>query len=660
MSAVFLKVVNMSISASWFVLAVLLLRLVLKKAPKWASVLLWGFVAIRLLCPLSFESIFSLIPSAETVSPGIMLDRTPALETGIDSVNNMINPVVSDLFTPNPTVSMNPLQLWIPLAAIVWILGIGGMLVYTAVSYGLLRRKVATAVLFRDNIFQSEYVDSPFVLGIVKPKIYLPFHMNEQDLTYVIAHEQAHIRRKDHWWKPLGFLLLALHWFNPLMWLGYIFLCRDIELACDEKVIKEMDNENRADYTQALVDCSINRRRIAACPLAFGEVGVKERVKTVMNYKKPAFWIVVAAVAVCAVVAVCFLTDPPTAGDGAINFDVATPNILHHWEKEYVPGSEGIQGNVDTEKYLKISADFEIGADWMGVAVFKDPHKAFLKLTELYPDAIAAMQKEFDLEPLSAADYELYKTYGWQLTTGSETIREQARFITGFFDIYENSFIPYETVSGPQIADVHNATLKTYYELSDGTYMAGDIIYRYKLEITGRMHGAAKDSTFVYLSNLETIPFDRAWKAAGLGSNTEDYFAPEEAVLVEWNLGPEFTPEKEPTLIISKANQKYGSQIYTDAEIEAAMGVMRADFEADWEACTLLELNYLGDDNLYKYQDHADRNNADDVLVLTSSFYVAPTGADGSLNADYTYVDFKWILIREGNGNWIHIDHGYP
>ena len=549
MSAVFLKIVNMSISASWLVLAILLLRLVLKKAPKWISVLLWGFVAIRLLCPISIESVLSLIPSAETVSPGIMLDRTPALQTGIGSVNNILNPVISELFTPNLTDSMNPLQLWVPLAAIVWLLGIGVMLIYTAVSYGLLRRKVAEAVLLRENIFQSENVDSPFVLGVIKPKIYLPFHMNEQDLAYVIAHENAHIQRKDHWWKPIGFMLLALHWFNPLMWLGYVLLCRDIELACDEKVIQEMDNENRADYTQALVDCSINRRRIAACPLAFGEVGVKERVKTVMNYKKPAFWLIVAAVIVCVVVAVCFLTDPPTDNDGAINFDVAPPSILHHWEKEYVPGAEGIQGNVDTEKYLKISSDFEIGADWMGVAVFKDPHKAFLKLTELYPDAIAAIQEEFDLEPLSAADYELYKTYGWQLTTGSKTIREQARFITGFFDIYENSFIPYETVSGPQIADVHNATLKTYYELSDGTYMAEDIIYRYKLEITGRMHGAAKDSTFVYLSNLETISFDRAWKAAGLGSNTEDYFAPEEAVLVEWNLGPEFTKEKEPTII---------------------------------------------------------------------------------------------------------------
>ena len=549
MSAVFLKIINMSISASWLVLAVMLIRLVLKKAPKWISVLLWGFVAVRLLCPLSIESICSLIPSAETVSPGIMLDRTPALETGIGSVNNIVNPVISELFTPNPTDSMNPLQLWVPLAAIVWIVGIVAMLIYTAVSYGLLRRRVATAVLLKDNVFQSENVDSPFVLGIVKPRIYLPFHMNEQEITHVIAHETAHICRRDHWWKPVGFMLLTLHWFNPLMWLGYILLCRDIELACDEKVIKEMDNENRADYTQALVDCSVNRRRIAACPLAFGEVGVKERVKTVLNYKKPAFWLVVAAVVVCAVVAVCFLTDPPTANDGAIDFSVAPPNILHHWEKEYVPGAEGIQGNVDTEKYLNISSDFEIGADWMGVAVFKDPHKAFLKLAELYPDAIAAIGEEFDLEPLSAADYALYKTYGWQLTTGSETIREQARFITGFFDIYENSFIPYETAGGPQITDVHNATLKTYYELSDGTYIAEDIIYRYRLEITGRMHGAAQDSTFVYLSNVENIPFERAWRAAGLSSNSEDYFAPEEAILVEWNVGPEFTKEKEPIII---------------------------------------------------------------------------------------------------------------
>ena len=310
MSEIFLTIINMSISASWLVLAVLFLRLVLKKAPKWVNVLLWGFVAFRLVCPVSFESVLSLIPSAETISPQIMMDPTPQISTGISALNGVINPLISGSLTPAPGDSANPLQIWIPLVTAVWVVGIALMLIYTAVSYFLLRRKVDTAIRLRNNIFQSENVDSPFVLGIMKPTIYLPFQMDSGNLEYVIAHEEAHIRRKDHWWKPFGFMLLAVHWFNPLMWVGYILLCRDIELACDEKVIKELGNQQRADYSQALVDCSINRRSIAACPLAFGEVGVKERVKSVMNYKKPGFWVMVAAIITCIVVAVCFLTNP--------------------------------------------------------------------------------------------------------------------------------------------------------------------------------------------------------------------------------------------------------------------------------------------------------------------------------------------------------------
>jgi len=310
MSQIFLKIVNMSISASYLVLAVVVLRFVLKKGPKWISVLLWGLVAVRLICPVSLESVFSLIPSAEVISPQIMLDPTPQIHTGIDALNSSINPVISETFAPQGLVSMNPLQFWIPLAAVVWLTGVAAMLIYTAVSYFLLRRKIGAAVRLEKNILQSENVDTPFVLGIFKPKIYLPFQMEECDLAYVIAHEQAHIHRKDHIWKPFGFLLLALHWFNPLMWVGYILLCRDIELACDEKVIKEMDSDAKADYTQALVTCSVNRRSIAACPLAFGEVGVKARVKSVLHYKKPAFWIVLVAVVICVAVAVCFLTNP--------------------------------------------------------------------------------------------------------------------------------------------------------------------------------------------------------------------------------------------------------------------------------------------------------------------------------------------------------------
>ena len=310
MTEAFLKIVNMSISAGWLVLAVLVLRFALKKAPKWVSVLLWGIVAVRLICPFSIESALSLIPSRETISPEIMMDWTPEITTGIAPLDQVVNPVISTSLAPDPGASANPLQILIPMAANLWLLGVLVMLAYTAITYLRLRRKLTMATILRENIFQCETVRSPFVLGILKPRIYLPYGMDGNDLHHVVAHEQAHIRRKDHWWKPLGFLLLTVYWFNPLMWVAYILLCRDIELACDEKVIAQLGNEQRADYTQALVACSVNRRMIAACPLAFGEVGVKDRVKSILNYRKPTFWVIVTALVLSAVVAVCFLTDP--------------------------------------------------------------------------------------------------------------------------------------------------------------------------------------------------------------------------------------------------------------------------------------------------------------------------------------------------------------
>ena len=316
MNELFLKIVNMSISASWLVLVVLILRFVLKKAPKWVNILLWGIVAIRLICPFSFESALSLIPSAETFPEKVISGPSFDVQTGITPVDNRINDYLGDRYFEGVTVPANNGNNIMTILTIVWTIGILLLVAYTVISYWRLRRKVDTAVRYKDNIFQSENVKSPFVLGIIKPRIYLPFNMNGQDLEHVVAHEQAHIHCKDHWWKPFGFLLLTIHWFNPLVWLAYVLLCRDIELACDEKVIKELGNEQRADYTQALVACSVNRRMIAACPLAFGEVGVKDRVKSVMNYKKPAFWGVVLAVIVCVFVAVCFLTNPVTKNNG--------------------------------------------------------------------------------------------------------------------------------------------------------------------------------------------------------------------------------------------------------------------------------------------------------------------------------------------------------
>ena len=310
MARLFLSIINLSISAGWIVLAVLLLRPLLKKAPRWIAVLLWGIVALRLVLPISIESTLCLIPSVETVSPEIMQDASPSINTGIPIFNSVVNPVIGESFAPQPGDSANPLQILIPVMSVIWLLGIAAMLLYTGISAFRIQRRIGTAILMRGNIFQSESVVSPFVFGIIRPRIYLPRGINAEDAAHVIAHERAHIRRRDHWWKPLGFLLLTLHWFNPLLWLGYVLLCRDIELACDESVIRKLNSEQKADYSQALLSCSVNRRLIAACPLAFGEVGVKERVKSVLNYKKPSLWILIAAVLASFALAVCFLTNP--------------------------------------------------------------------------------------------------------------------------------------------------------------------------------------------------------------------------------------------------------------------------------------------------------------------------------------------------------------
>ena len=310
MSELFLEIVNRSLSAGWLILAVLILRLLLKSGPRWVHVALWGMVGIRLVCPFSIESVLSLIPSAQTISPAIMMDATPSVSTGIPALNAAVNPIITESFAPTLGASANPLQIWIPVASVGWLLGMGCLVIYAVVSYWRLRRRIATAVLIRDNIYESELVDSPFVLGLFRPKVYIPIRRETAQGSHIIAHEQAHIARRDHWWKPLGFLLLIVYWFHPLMWVAYVLLCRDMEMACDERVIRDLSEEARADYSQALLNASIRRRKITACPLAFGEVGVRARVMSVLHYKKPPFWVVAVCVVLCLVVAVCFLTDP--------------------------------------------------------------------------------------------------------------------------------------------------------------------------------------------------------------------------------------------------------------------------------------------------------------------------------------------------------------
>ena len=318
MSVIFLKLLNLSISASWLVLVVLVLRLVLKRAPKWVDVLLWGMVALRLMLPFSIESALSLIPSAETLSPEVVqFDPAPTITSGVELIDNAVNPSLSESFAAAPLASVNPLYVWTYLAGWVWLIGLAAMLLYALVSYLRLRRRVSASIPLRENIYVCDEVASPFILGILRPRIYLPSALDEAQRGSVLSHERAHLARRDHWWKPLGFALLAVYWFNPLLWLAYTLLCRDIELACDERVLCGMDAGQVKDYSSALLACSVPRRMLAACPLAFGEVGVGARVKNALRYKKPAFWVVAASVAVCVVVAVCFLTNPRTDTDAA-------------------------------------------------------------------------------------------------------------------------------------------------------------------------------------------------------------------------------------------------------------------------------------------------------------------------------------------------------
>ena len=339
-SAVFLKILDMSVSASWIAAAVLLLRLCLKRAPKGWNVLLWGMVAVRLVFPFSIESALSLLPRTQLVSPAIA--ETP--------VQNAAAPAIGGTAVVATGAAASPLSVWDVLAW-VWLAGMAALLLYTAVSTLRLRHKLREAVRLRGNIYQSERIDAPFVLGIIQPKIYLPYHMDAQNQQNVLAHEQAHLRRGDHVWKPLGFLLLTVHWFNPLMWVSYVLLCRDIELACDEKVIKSLSCAQRADYMQALVSCSVSRRRIAACPLAFGEIGVKMRVRSVMNYKKPTLWVILLSAVLCAVLAGCFLTDP-----AGFSFDAATDTIVSAGRIDLRTADDPVRAEMSPAQISELSA----------------------------------------------------------------------------------------------------------------------------------------------------------------------------------------------------------------------------------------------------------------------------------------------------------------
>lgn len=312
MSAVFIKVLNQSITASYLVVAVILIRLLLKKIPKRIICILWMFVAIRLLIPFSIESAFSLIPEKEVTMEQFQSNESGENERNTDfmTAGNVTSYEGMSVAQPEIQKSASTKNGLVFGFSVVWFVGAIIMLGYSGYTYMGLRRKTAASIPEAKGIYRCDAIETPFVLGMLKPRIYLPYTVSDVDVLHIIAHEQAHIARRDHLVKPVAFLLLTIYWFNPFLWAAYLLLCKDIEFACDEKVIAKIPAAERKQYSYALLNCSVKRNQIRYCPVAFGEVGVKERIQKVVHYKKPSFWIVISAVLLCAAVSICFLTSP--------------------------------------------------------------------------------------------------------------------------------------------------------------------------------------------------------------------------------------------------------------------------------------------------------------------------------------------------------------
>ena len=491
LDVVFSLVLTMSLSASWIAAAVLVLRLCLKRAPKWVNVLLWGIVAVRLMLPVSIESPLSLLPRTEVILPAV---TAQPIQTGTA-------PAVGSAAAIASGAAMRSQPGWTTILAWVWLVGIAVLLLYTWISTQRLRRKVCEAVRLQGNIYETEHIASPFVLGVLRPRIYLPYHMDSRDREQVIAHEQAHLRRGDHVWKPLGFLLLTIHWFNPLLWLSYVLLCRDIELACDEKVIKNLSCGQRADYMQALVTCSVNRRRIAACPLAFGEIGVKERVRSVMHYKKPTFWIILLAIIACIVLAVCFLTDPVASrteqpSDPAVSNTEATPDPADTAPEE--PAQP-------TEQDDNLSAEQEAMKDELSAAEEADNSaldeligKAVL---DHYADAVQPGQIHVESHVVLAEDRRGTETVTVYLLVLQEIYSTDGESLT----LENGSYIPTAITFS---LSTSSGAVTEYWEPSDGSY-SDDI--RAKFPPAAAEEALQNDQA--YIDDLKTASFQKALEA---------------------------------------------------------------------------------------------------------------------------------------------------
>ena len=337
MSELFLHLVNISIKANYIIIAIILIRLLFKKMPKWILCMMWLLVGIRLVFPFSIQSIFSLIPSSTVITT---IPSKPIITTGIQNIDVPVNHMISSTYYEGVTVEVGYFDSLLSIITIIWIIGMMIMLCYTIYSYYRIYHKVKASIQYSENVYLCDDIDTPFILGMIRPKIYIPSYLSQTQIYYVLQHELAHIRRKDHFYKPISFIILTIYWFNPLLWLSYIMLCKDIEAACDEFVVKDMVNQEKKLYLETLFVCSVQRPLVMACPLAFGEVDVKTRTKNIIKYKKPTFIISILSILLCIIVGISLLTDPKHQRIVDINNPVTYITLLDDVESiKYVSDS---------------------------------------------------------------------------------------------------------------------------------------------------------------------------------------------------------------------------------------------------------------------------------------------------------------------------------
>ncbi|PYG90395.1 beta-lactamase regulating signal transducer with metallopeptidase domain [Ruminiclostridium sufflavum DSM 19573] len=341
MEKLFFSILNMSITASYVIIFVILVRLLLRKAPKVISYALWSVVAFRLICPFSFESLFSLLPASTAPIPqNLAYEQNPRISSGIAAIDTYVN---SSLLSPSPAASANPLQIYAQIGSAIWLSGIAAILLYSIVSVLVLKRQLKGAKHIERNIYEAGSLKTPFVLGILSPRIYIPSGLTAEEKSHIIRHEQAHIRRFDYIVKPFAFFVLSIHWFNPLAWLAFILMSSDMELSCDEKVIQEMGIEIKKAYSASLLSLASGKHIINGSPLAFGEGNVRIRIKNVLNYKKPAFWLVIVAAVTVTAVGIGLAVNPKASAAGEKDY----AKEIYQYRTQYVGDNSKVAGIAD-------------------------------------------------------------------------------------------------------------------------------------------------------------------------------------------------------------------------------------------------------------------------------------------------------------------------